>query len=119
MPSAPRESGERQVGGCLLYYQLMYLDYLGSACGVYANGDIIPLMAWGEDEVKKVIRKLRELGGVRSPVELTDKNKCVRTSTNPSSDHNGPSGFAIKHSVHKDIFELKLQMGRVKDYVWN
>lgn len=28
-------------------------------------------------------------------------------------------GFAIGHSVDEDIFELKLQMGRVKDDVWN
>lgn len=42
----------------------MYLDYVGSAYGVYSNGNILSLMAWGEDEVKKVIRKLRELGGV-------------------------------------------------------
>ncbi|KAL6133788.1 hypothetical protein ACLB2K_066021 [Fragaria x ananassa] len=97
----------------------MYLDYVGSTCSVYANGDFLPLMVWGEDEVKKVIRKLRELGGVRSPVELTDKNKRIKTSINPSSDHNEPSRFAIKQSVHEDIFELKLQMGRVKDYVWN
>ncbi|KAL6196537.1 hypothetical protein ACLB2K_032151 [Fragaria x ananassa] len=72
--------------------------------------------------LKEIVREREEaddLFKISYCLLVLSQNKRVKTSTNSSSDHNGAFGFAISHSIHKDIFKLKLQVEKVKDDVWN
>ncbi|KAK9929408.1 hypothetical protein M0R45_026510 [Rubus argutus] len=97
--------GSGFMDGCLLFLQLFYFDVI-SHRDTIVNKCLSPVVAWGDEEIRKLFKYVNEIGGVHSTTVLVVKPHVDTKHVHPKSS----KVYEDEAVTKADVIDLKADM---------
>ncbi|KAK9911696.1 hypothetical protein M0R45_035591 [Rubus argutus] len=93
------------MDGCLLFLQLFYFDVISHGDTI-VNKCLSPVVAWGDEEIRKLFKYVNENGGVHSTTMLVVKPHVDTKHFHPKSS----KVYEDEAVTKTDVIDLKANM---------